>query len=90
MKFANVRELKNKTSELLRLTKKEKNILITSRGKPVAILHGIHEDEIEDYVLTHHPGLRRGIEKAYRDYQKHGGVPLAEVISSLERKGGRL
>ena len=90
MKFANVRELKNKTSELLRLTRKGKNVLITSRGRPVAVLHGIREDEIEDYVLTHHPDLRKGIEKAYQDYKKHGGVTLEEVITRLERKGGRL
>jgi prevent-host-death family protein len=40
MKTAQVRELKNKTSELLRLAAKE-DIVITSRGKPVACLIGI-------------------------------------------------
>lgn len=90
MKFANVRELKNKTSELLRLTRKGKNVLITSRGKPVAILHGIREEEVEDYVLTHHPDLRMAIEKAYQDYKKHGGFTIEEVISRLEKKGGRV
>ena len=34
MKTAQVRELKNKTSELLRQAAKE-DIIITSRGKPV-------------------------------------------------------
>lgn len=90
MKFANVRELKNRTSKLLRLTQKGNNILITSRGKPVAILHGIREEEIEDYVLTHHPDLRKAIEKAYQDYKKHGGLTMEEVITRLEKKGGRL
>ena len=45
MKTAQVRELKNKTSELLRLAAKE-DIVITSRGKPVACLIGIRPEDI--------------------------------------------
>jgi prevent-host-death family protein len=45
MKTAQVRELKNKTSELLRQAAKE-DIVITSRGKPVACLVGIHPDDV--------------------------------------------
>jgi prevent-host-death family protein len=44
MKTAQVRELKNKTSELLRLAAKE-DIVITSRGKPVVCLIGICPDD---------------------------------------------
>jgi prevent-host-death family protein len=45
MKTAQVRELKNKTSELLRLAATEE-IIITSRGKPVACLVGIRPEDI--------------------------------------------
>jgi prevent-host-death family protein len=45
MKTAQVRELKNKTSELLRQAAKE-DIVITSRGKPVACLIGIRPEDI--------------------------------------------
>jgi prevent-host-death family protein len=45
MKTAQVRELKNKTSELLRQAAKE-DIIITSRGKPVACLIGIRPEDI--------------------------------------------
>ena len=45
MKTAQVRELKNKTSELLRQAATE-DIIITSRGKPVACLIGVHPDDI--------------------------------------------
>jgi prevent-host-death family protein len=45
MKTAQVRELKNKTSELLRLAAKE-DVIITSRGKPVACLIGIRPEDI--------------------------------------------
>jgi len=45
MKTAQVRELKNKTSELLRQAAKE-DIVITSRGKPVACLIGIRPEDV--------------------------------------------
>jgi prevent-host-death family protein len=40
MKTASVRQLKNQTSELLRRAAKE-DVIITSRGRPVACLVGI-------------------------------------------------
>jgi prevent-host-death family protein len=40
MRTASVRELKNQTSELLRRSAKE-DVIITSRGRPVACLVGI-------------------------------------------------
>lgn len=46
MKSATVRELKNKTSELLRRAARE-DVMITSRGRPVACLIGLHPDDIE-------------------------------------------
>jgi prevent-host-death family protein len=41
-----VRELKNNASDLLRRAASE-DIVITSRGRPVACLVGIHPDDIE-------------------------------------------
>jgi prevent-host-death family protein len=46
MKAATVRELKNKTSELLRRAARE-DVMITSRGRPVACLIGLHPDDIQ-------------------------------------------
>jgi len=45
MKTAQVRELKNKTSELIRRAATE-DVIITSRGKPVACLIGIRPEDI--------------------------------------------
>ena len=45
MKTAQVRELKNKTPELLRLAATA-DVIITSRGKPVACLIGIHPEDV--------------------------------------------
>ena len=88
MKFANVRELKNRTSELLRYAQREGEVLITSRGKPVAILRGFSEDDLEDYVIAHHPDLKAKVSEAYRDYLAHGGVDLDGLIAETERELG--
>jgi prevent-host-death family protein len=45
MKTAQVRELKNKTSELLRQAATQ-DVIITSRGKPFACLIGLHPSDV--------------------------------------------
>ena len=45
MKTAQVRDLKNKTSELIRQAATE-DVIITSRGKPVACLIGIRPSDV--------------------------------------------
>ena len=89
MKFATVRDLKNRTSEMLRVAARGKDVLITRNGKPVAMLQGIRAEELEDWVLAHSPRLRKSIEDAWRHYQKHGGTPIREVIKQLEKKRGK-
>jgi prevent-host-death family protein len=63
MKTAQVRDLKNKTSELLRQAAKE-DIVITSRGKPVARLVGIHPDDIS--IRPREPNVGDYSDEAYR------------------------
>jgi prevent-host-death family protein len=46
MEFVNVRELHNRTSEVLRRAKDGKLVFITQRGKPVAVLRGLIEEEL--------------------------------------------
>jgi len=44
MRFVNVRELKSKTSEILRAAAGE-DIIVTSRGKPIALVRGFDGSE---------------------------------------------
>lgn len=89
MKFATVREVKSRMSEMLRLAGGGKDVLITNHGRPVAVLHGLSEDDLEDYVLSHHPALRKSIEDAWRHYRKHGGLSVEEVMKRLEKRRGK-
>ena len=89
MRFASVRELKNQTSSVLRTAAGGTDVLVTSNGKPVAVIHGLNEEGLEDYVLGHHPSLRKSIEEAWTHYKKHGGTPIDKVLKNLERKRGK-
>lgn len=55
MKFINVRELKSKTSEILRAAAGE-SIVVTNRGKPIAVIKGITDTEFEIRGSGSRPG----------------------------------
>lgn len=85
MKFANVRELKNKTSEILRKAEKEA-IIITSNGKPRALITAISEEDFEDYLLEKSPKLIEALEEARREYRVKGGISLDDYLTSREKR----
>ena len=87
MKFANVRELKNKTSAILNKAEKEP-VVITSRGKPRAIITGISEDDFEDYLLEQSPALQDALEEAAKEYARKGGITLEDYLASRRKRRG--
>lgn len=87
MKFANVRELKNKTSEILRKAEKEA-VIITSKGKPRAIVTAISEEDFEDYLLEKSTGLQEMLAEAQAEYLTKGGVSLEDYMSKRKKKRG--
>ncbi len=89
VQFVNIRELKGKLSEVIRRSRKG-DIVVTSRGKPTAILHAVSEEDLEDYLLAHSEKFQRTLSSSYREYKKKGGVSLDKLIDEAERKIGRL
>ena len=87
MRFANVRELKNKTSEILKLAGKEE-IVVTSRGKPTAIIKGVSEEDFEDYLLENNPKFLAALEKAKEKYMRVGGISIEEYLKKRRAKHG--
>jgi len=87
MRFANVRELKNKTSEILRSAEKE-DVVVTSNGKPKAIIKGISEEDFEDYLLENNPKFLTALEKAREEYLKIGGMGIDEYLKKRRAKHG--
>lgn len=87
MKFANVRELKNKTSEILRTAEKE-TVIITSKGKPRAMVTAISEEDFEDYLLETSSGLQDTLAEALAEYRSRGGVTLEAYLSKRKKRRG--
>ncbi len=87
MKFANVRELKNKTSEILRKAEKEA-VIITSKGKPRAIVTAISEEDFEDYLLEASSGLQNTLAEALAEYNSKGGIPLDDYLAKRKKRHG--
>ncbi len=84
MRFAGVKELKQKTMDLLKETEKE-DIIITAYGKPKAILHHVDEDDLADFLIENDPKFQKRIAEAYAEYQAVGGTPIEEFIDTLEK-----
>ncbi len=87
MRFANVRELKNKTSEILKLAEKEE-VVVTSRGKPTAIIKGVSEEEFEDYLIENNPKFMAALERAKEEYMRLGGIGVFEYLKKRKSKNG--
>ena len=52
MKFVSVRDLRLKPGELWKHLERERELIITSNGKPIALLTGIDEDSMESTLTT--------------------------------------
>lgn len=79
MKYASLRELKNQTSALVRETARG-DVIVTSRGRPVALLQGLGEDDLEDYFFYSAPAVRREIERRWKAYRRSGRtIPLGQL-----------
>ena len=81
MKFTNVRELKARTSAVLRTVKKGDTVLVTTHGRPTAMLVPVSEDDIEDALLAYSPTLRKKIEEGLKDIQAGRTISLANYVN---------
>ncbi len=89
MKFTNVRELKAKTSAVLRTVKNGDTVLITTHGRPTALVVPVSEDDIEDVLLEHSPVLRQKIEAGLRDIRASRTVALSEYVRRRAKRKAR-
>lgn len=52
MKYVSVRDLRNRASEVWRDLAKEKDLVLTSNGRPIAILSSIGEDNVDEALAA--------------------------------------
>ncbi|MBN1664102.1 MAG: hypothetical protein JW943_10920 [Deltaproteobacteria bacterium] len=85
MRFAGVKELKQKTMDIIEASRKE-DIIITAYGKPAAILHHITEDDLADYLVENDPAFKARIEDAFTEYGIAGGITADALIEKLGKR----
>ena len=88
MRYAGVKELKQKTMGLLKESEKG-DIIITAYGKPAAVLHHVDEEDLADYLMENDPSFRTKIEEAYAEYLSLGGIEAGELVRKLEKRHAR-
>ena len=78
MPIIGVKEFKEKTSRVVRdLVKKQKKFILTSRGRPVAKILPISEDELEDFFFS---SANVPLMKLLEEREKEPSVPLDKLI----------
>ena len=92
MKFVTVRDLRLKPGEIWKRLEMERELIITSNGKPIALLTGINEDTMESTFTT----LRRtrailAVEEMQRTSVQLGLDKLSdeEIEAEVEAVRGR-
>ncbi len=83
VQFINVRQLKDHLSEIILMARKG-DVVVTSRGKPQAVLHTVGEEDLEDYLLSHSPRFLKSLASSYQGYRNKGGVRLEKLLAQLE------
>jgi len=81
-----VRELKNRTSEIIRAVREEKaEYIVTYQGRPVGLLLPLDEEDWEDYLLANHPHfieLRERAKEAIASDRYVTGKELRELLDA--------
>ena len=83
MRVASVKELNNQTSKLLKYAQEE-DVIVTSRGKPIALISGLTDDDLEDYALISDPELKSRLEAGIKDADEGKLIPVEELIARAE------
>lgn len=92
MKFVSVRDLRLKPRDVWKLADEEKDLIITSNGRPIAILTGVNEETFEDELDAIQRGRAlKALDSIQRDSEMKGTSRITSKEIKLEidavRKG---
>jgi prevent-host-death family protein len=87
MESVGIRELADRASSVVSEVETTGHaVLVTRRGRPIAVLSAIDEDAFYDYVLAHAPEYVQGMRDADERYGRgeSDSRPLHEVLAELD------
>lgn len=80
-----IRELgRNPSKVIARLVETREPMIVTDRGRPVAVLVPIDEREVEDFILTHAVTFMTDREDAEHDLVTGTTDTLPDVLAELD------
>ena len=86
MPFVNVKDLHDRTAEILRQVEEDAPIFVTRYGKPIAVIRGLAKEDLEGFALLTDPKLRRGLEEARADVTAGRVSDLDELMAEIQPK----
>jgi prevent-host-death family protein len=88
MEFVTIRDLRLKPAEVWDKLRRQREVILTSNGRPVAVIAGVREDDVEETVAA----LRRAraqaaVSRLRRAAAEHGvdRLPPIEIESEIAR-----
>jgi prevent-host-death family protein len=94
MKFVSVRELRLKPGDVWKIARREKDVVLTANGRPVAILTGVDEETFEEELeVIQRARALKALDTIHRESVKKGTHRITdrEIQKEIEavRKGIR-
>jgi PHD/YefM family antitoxin component YafN of YafNO toxin-antitoxin module len=91
MKFVTVRDLRGRPTKVWKDLKTEKDLVLTSNGKPMAIITGVREDSLESTLAAlRRDRAVRAVREIQQDSKNRGkSLSLKEInaiIADVRRK----
>ena len=80
MEFATIRELKHKTSKVIETGKSNGPVIVTRRGKPVALLRAVESGDLEIRLKPLWKRLRAAAEK-----NSYSGKDVNKIINNVRK-----
>ena len=81
MPFVNVRDLHDRTAEILRKVREGNPVFVTRYGKPIAVIRDLAEEDLEGLVMLTDPKLREGLGEARADVAAGRVSDLDDLIA---------
>ena len=85
MPAVKVTDLKNRATQIMRRVQNGGEFMVTKRGRPIAVILPIADDQFEDWILAHHPEAVRRREEALARIAAGEFVTGRKLRSRLKR-----
>ena len=91
MKFVSVRDLRLKPGEVWKMARQGKDLVLTSNGRPVALMTGVNEDTLDEELdAIQRARALRALDSIHRDSVRKGtdrlsGQEIQKEIAAVRR-----